>query len=142
MRCSLSRRRLVVALAVLACPAPALAQDPRASEAQRAAREWLAFTDVIDGPASWRRAGQKFRDAVPLEKWSKALKAEREPRGKTDQRTVLSSQFSRQIQGYEEGDYAVIQFRTAFANRPSSQESVTLQREPDGVWRVVGYYIR
>jgi hypothetical protein len=136
------RRGFVVALAVLALAAPALAQDPRASEAQRAAREWLAYTDVIDGPASWQRAGQKFRDAVPLEDWTKALKEQREPRGKTEQRTMLSSEFPRQIPGYEEGDYALIRFRTAFANRPQSEESLTLQREPDGVWRVVGYYIR
>ena len=142
MRCSLSRRRFVGAIAVLALAAPALAQDPRASEAQRAAREWLAYTDAIDAAASWQRAGQKFRNAVPIAQWTKALKEQREPRGKTIQRTILASQFPRQIPGYEEGDYALIRFRTAFANRPSSEESLTLQRESDGVWRVVGYFIR
>jgi hypothetical protein len=142
VRRSLSRRRFVGVLAVLTLAAPALAQDPRASEAQRAAREWLAYTDAVDAPGSWQRAGQKFRTAVPLDEWTKALKKEREPRGKTEQRTMLSTELRRDIPGYEEGDYALIRFRTAFANSLTSNESLTLQREPDGVWRVVGYFIR
>jgi hypothetical protein len=142
---SRGRRRFAAALAVLAVLAlapPALAQDPRASEAQNAARAWLAYTDALDGPGSWQRAGGKFRDAMPVDRWTDALTKQREPRGKAERRTIVSTQFPRQIPGFEPGDYALVVLRTDFAKRPDSEESVTLQREADGVWRVVGYYIR
>ena len=140
---SASRRRALAAIALVALVAtPLHAQDPRASSAQRAAREWLAYTDALDAPASWQRAGKKFQNAVAVDKWTEALTQERGPRGKTEQRTVLSTEFPRQIPGFDEGDYALVIFRTAFEKRIESEESLTLEREPDGVWRVVGYYIR
>ncbi len=33
-------------------------------------------------------------------------------------------------------------FRAEFANRADVVETLTLEREPDGVWRVVGYLMR
>jgi hypothetical protein len=141
-RVSTSRRHFVAALAGLAVATLAIAQDPKASAAQRAAREWLAYSDALDGAASWERAGTKFKDAMPVDRWTEALHKQREPRGKTERRTVMSTEFPRQIPGHEEGDYALIVFRTVFEKRADSEESLTLQREGDGVWRVVGYYIR
>jgi hypothetical protein len=32
-------------------------------------------------------------------------------------------------------------FRTSFAKHTEGQETLTLEREPDGVWRVIGYSI-
>ena len=40
------------------------------------------------------------------------------------------------------GDYAVIVFRTAFEKKVSVAETLTMEREPDGKWRVIGYSIR
>jgi hypothetical protein len=134
------RRRFIAALA-LAAAAPALAQDPAASAAQSAAREWLALTDALDGKTAWERAAAKFRSSMAIDVWSAALRKERGPRGATARRAVMHTDFRREIPGYPPGDYALVVFRTAFANA-ESQESVTLEREPDGVWRVVGYLIR
>jgi Protein of unknown function (DUF4019) len=33
-------------------------------------------------------------------------------------------------------------FRTAFEKKTDAAETVTLEREPDGKWRVIGYTIR
>ena len=41
-----------------------------------------------------------------------------------------------------EGEYASLVFRTSFANQADARETVTLERESDGAWRVVGYFIR
>jgi hypothetical protein len=43
----------------------AVAQDPKATAAQGAAREWLALADRADAQASWNAAGKKFQATVP-----------------------------------------------------------------------------
>jgi len=141
-----SRRRLLATLTAVAgsvaCTRIATAQDPRASIAQKAAREWLALADRQDHAAMHKAAGAKFRSAITPEKWAEASKAARDPLGPTLQRTLISTAFEKQFPGVPEGNYALLQFRTAFAKRPDSRETVTLEREPDGQWRVIGYFIR
>jgi hypothetical protein len=44
--------------------------------------------------------------------------------------------------GAPEGEYALIVYRTAYGNRVDTRETVTLERETDGTWRVIGYFIR
>jgi hypothetical protein len=41
-----------------------------------------------------------------------------------------------------EGDYALVGYVTNFAKRPEGHETVTLEHEADGTWRVVGYFVR
>jgi uncharacterized protein DUF4019 len=142
---SVDRRRRAwlgaVALAALVVGArPARAQDPRAGEAQNAAREWLALTDRLEGAASWKAAGAKFQGASPVDHWSNALKQVRGPLGALSTRAVDSTRFAKAIPGFPDGDYAIVNFRTSFANKAAARETVTLEREGDA-WRVVGYFI-
>ena len=139
-RRSASRRRFVAALA-FAAAMPSLAQDPNASIVQRAARDWLAYTDTLDSKTAWDRAAAKFRSSMTVNAWSDALRRERTARGKPERRTLVHTEFRRDVPGYPDGDYALVVFRTVFAN-VEGQESVTLEREPDGIWRVAGYVIR
>jgi hypothetical protein len=41
-----------------------------------------------------------------------------------------------------DGEYAQIVFRTIFASKPDGSEQVSLEREADGQWRVIGYFPR
>jgi hypothetical protein len=132
--------RVLGAAAIIALASPALAQDPRSALAQSAARDWLALTDRLDGAASWKAAGAKFRNAIPAEDWTAALKQVREPLGALTTRAVDSTRFEKSFPGLPDGDYAIIVFRTSFANKASARETVTLERE-GGSWRVVGYLI-
>jgi hypothetical protein len=120
----------------------ASAQDPRAAEVQRAAREWLELTDRFDGIGSREAAGKRFKAAMTADQWSLALRRERSPLGKLEQRTLLQTLFEKSFDGLPEGDYALVSFRSAFANRPDARETVTLEREADGRWRVIGYFLR
>ena len=137
------RRRVLVGLlgAVALAATPARAQDPRASVVAATAREWLALVDRGDARAARERAGLKFRDAAPEDRWAKALAAQRGPRGAVVQRTLASTRFERSFPGAPEGEYAVLAFRTAFEKQGGGTETVTLEREADGIWRVVGYTI-
>jgi hypothetical protein len=46
------------------------------------------------------------------------------------------------LPGAPDGQYVVIQFETSFENKHNAVETVTPMLEPNGQWRVSGYYIR
>ena len=137
------RRGALVALLLwaFACAAPALAQDPRVSAAQAAARDWLVLTDAGNATASYGAAGEKYRTVLTADQWTKALASVRTPLGAVAQRTFANGQIGKP-QGAPDGEYAMVVFRTAFANKTDTAETLTLEREPDGKWRVIGYSIR
>ena len=141
----MTRRRalLVVAAGGLAAAGigPARAQDPRATTAQKEARSWLALTDHGDAAASWRAAGKKFQNAITADRWADSLKQVRPPLGELVERTLLSTQFTKQIPGAPDGDYALLEIRASFAKKTDSRETVTLEHEANDAWRVIGYFI-
>ena len=140
-----ARRRRVLAAAaavVLGLFFPsASAQDPRASAAQNAARAWLAITDRQDAARSYAAAGARFREAMTAERWAAALKKVREPLGTLERRTVVGTRFEKAVKGFPPGDYVVMQFRSTFAKRTITLETVTLERDASGTWRVIGYVL-
>lgn len=121
-------------------PWPAHAQDPRASVAQSAARDWLKRVDALDAAGSRSAAGAKFREAMDDEQWRSALTKVRAPLGQLDTRTVEGTRFASSLPGFPPGDYAVVVFRATFAKAAPRRETVTLERDGD-TWRVVGYVI-
>lgn len=139
------RRRAVVAmlaaLAALSIAPAALAQNPRAVQAQEVAREWLALADRQDADATHRAAGAKFREALTAERWREALKRVRGPLGETVQRTVMSTKLTRTLPGQPDGDYALVAFRTSWTGKSVGREFVSLAYE-DGRWWVIGYVIQ
>jgi len=144
MKADLSRRAFLAALAcAIAAPGVALAQDPRASEAQKVARDWLALADKLDGAGTWKAAGQRFQATITEERWAMLLRRERERRGTVIQRTAERTSFRSEAPSLPAGgSYAMILFRTEFANEPNGAEDVTLEQGPDSTWRVIGYVIR
>ena len=137
------RRGFLLPLVALAIAAalPARAQDARSTEAQDAARAWLALADDNDADAAYAAAGDKFRRQVPQAQWTKALADTRTPLGKNLRRTVVSTQFVDRIKVFGKGDYAVMIFRSSFANRDFAQEQVTVEKTAKG-WQVIGYFFR
>jgi hypothetical protein len=138
-------RALLVVLAYCLCSigiGSALAQDPRGTIAQKEARSWLELTDRGDTLASWSAAGKQFQNAISADKWADSLKQVRPPLGALVERTMLSTQFTTSFPGAPDGDYVLVLFRSSFANKIDSRETVTLEHEADGTWRVIGYLIR
>ena len=145
MRSGLDRARRR-ALRLLACavlvPTSVRAQDPRAAAAQRAAREWLALIDKFDAEASWKAAGERFQNGMPPARWIEIVKRERQPRGALVQRAVAGTGFGNAGPDLPEGgSYAVVRFRSTFADGPASEE-ITLEVDPDYAWRVIRYVIQ
>ncbi len=137
------RLALVLFGLVMLATSAARAQDPRATSAQQSARAFLALTDRDDGKASWQAAGKQFQTAITDARWASALHDARVPLGAVVERGALSTNFMKTFPGATaEGDYAIVIYRTAFANRTDARETLTLERETDGTWRVVGYFIQ
>ena len=135
-------RYAVLAVALASWAPPAFAQDPAATTVQSIARDWLALTDRGDGAASWDAAARQFKNAIARDRWAEALQKTRDPIGALERRTVLSTTFATTFPGAPDGNYAIVLFRTSFAKKTDAAETVTLEREADDAWRVVGYFIR
>ena len=121
---------------------PSWAAEEAEAAAQTAAESWLKLVDAGDYQASWEQAAKMFKGAVTQKQWIQTAKAARAPLGKLLSRKVKSRHYTETLPGAPDGKYVVIQFDTAFEHKASAVETVTPMLDPDGVWRVSGYYIR
>jgi hypothetical protein len=122
---------------------PALRADEAAEKAAKsAAMTWLGLVDQGNYAASWDSAAAYFRNAVSREQWLQSMKGARQPLGALQSRKLLSARFTTALPGAPDGRYVVIQYATTFENKASAVETVTPMQDPDGQWRVSGYFIK
>lgn len=107
-----------------------------------AATGWLALVDAGDYADSWTEAAEYFRKAVTQEQWIDAMEAVRQPLGDRVSRELKSAELASTLPGAPDGEYVVIQFTTRFEHKASAVETVTPMKDPDGAWRVSGYFIK
>ena len=110
-------------------------------DALNAAVEWLALIDASDYGSSWDEASQLSKKSVTKEMWVQSIRAVRSAMGDLISRSVQSAQYATSLPGAPDGEYFVIQFLARFANKKLAIETVTPMKDPDGRWRVSGYYI-
>ena len=111
-------------------------------EALKAAEEWLILIDNNDYSASWDNAAALFKQAITKEQWAESFKALRPAMGDLISRNLKSATYTNSLPGAPDGEYVVIQFSSRFTNKKSAIETVTPMKDPDGKWRVSGYYIK
>lgn len=111
-------------------------------KAVKAAESWLGLVDAGEYAKSWDQSSELFRNAITKEKWEQSLHAARRPFGALVSRKVKSTQYATALPGAPDGEYVVIQFTTTFENKKSAVETITPMKDPDGRWRVSGYYIK
>ena len=129
---------VMVCLAVVA--GASWAQEPEIA-AQTAADAWLELVDNEQYEESWEQAAELFKGAVTQEAWRQAASGARKPLGALVSRKLKSRTYIKQLPGAPDGQYVVIQFEAVFENKASAVETVTPMLDPDGTWRVSGYYI-
>lgn len=64
------------------------------------------------------------------------------PVGKVRSRSFLGAVYETEIPGAPDGKYIVIRYRATVEHKESTVETVTPMLEKDGMWRVLGYFIR
>jgi hypothetical protein len=97
--------------------------------------------DAADYTATWRTASDAFKMAVSSDAWSQAAQAVRSPLGQLKTRTERSATFTRTLPGAPDGEYVVLQFVTVFEMKSHAIETITAKHEPDGIWKIAGYFI-
>jgi hypothetical protein len=137
--------RLLLAFAGLASGLAALAADPKtaltAESASKLALGWIAHVDASEYAQSWKEASVRFKASVTEEKWVAAMNQVRQPLGNVGAREFAEGTFANELPRAPKGEYWVVKYRTNFEG-VSANEVVTLTADPDGAWRVVGYFIR
>ena len=112
------------------------------SAAQKSAEEWLALIDIGSFAESWKTAAGYFQTAVSQDQWEHTIVAVRKPLGDMVSRKFKSAQYTKSVPGAPDGEYVILQFDTSFANKKEAVETVTPMLNPDGKWKVSGYYIK
>lgn len=128
-------------LVLLGFSTPANGSDA-VTEAQVAAKSWLALTDSAKYGQSWDDAASFFKRAVTKADWEKSIRGVRSPLGAMKARKVKSATFTRTLPGAPDGEYVVIQFESQFENKAAAIETVTPMHDKDGAWRVSGYFLK
>lgn len=109
--------------------------------ARVAAGEWLLLLDGGDHAATWQSAAGMFQSALSVEAWTQAATGVRAPLGGVQSRSEKALTLANSLPGVPEGRYAVLQFDTAFANKGTAVETLTLALDGEQ-WKVAGYFVR
>ena len=110
--------------------------------ARNVVNSWLRLVDNKKYSESWVQAAQLFKKGVIKKNWESKIKAAREPLGSVVSRKELSFKSLDSVPGAPDGEYIVFRFKTSFKNKKKAIETITPMKDPDGKWRVSGYYIR
>ena len=123
-------------------PVAYAASDPASDKASADfAQAWAKLLDDQQWAENWKSAGSFFRSQIDEAKWAAMVQPLRQKLGAVSSRSVKGVQSARTLPGVPDGDYKIIQFNTAFANKADAVETVILARE-GGDWKVEGYFIR
>ena len=138
---------LILALLLACSPARAIAdgtEDATKKDATAAMLPWLGEIDAGDYAKSWSDSAQFFHSAITSDKWVAACNEVRTPLGKSISRQLASALLRTVAAGGQlpAGTDVIAQFDSSFENLKAARETVSFQKESDGVWRAVGYFIK
>lgn len=126
----------------IAVGARARAADKPEDAAQAAAESWLKVLDAADYNGSWDRAAKILKGTIKQADWTEIAGGARTPLGKVVSRKLKSREYKETLPGAPDGKYVIILYDTVFEHKASAVETVVPMVDPDGVWRVSGYFIR
>lgn len=136
---------VAIALGAALIAALASAQSQEEVDTRPATAAALAWLEVVDSQrygVAWDAAAPVLQGAIERTRWEVTIQDARNPLGAVHGRKLRSANYARNLPNAPEGEYVVIEYATAFANRPQSMETVTPMKQPDGKWKVAGYFIR
>lgn len=140
------RLRVFMIAAVLAASFAAVrglrAEDQPATQAQKAAEQWLALVDAGKYGESWDEAAQMLKTTVSRKDWVSTVKEKRAALGKVASRKLTKTDALKNIPGLPPGEYFGLQFRSSFEKLPAATEVVVPTLEKDGKWRVSEYVVQ
>jgi hypothetical protein len=145
-------RRIILMAAVIvavagmaaALSAQQVSADPHTAEEQAAERQALGFLGYLDNGRfadSYAYTGMLIRSQLDREVFASQVEKARTGTGALQARELIDAGYSTTVPGAPEGQYVVLHYRSSFANRPDTVETLTLAMAK-GYWRVDGWYIK
>jgi hypothetical protein len=115
-------------------------EKPKEKEelAIQAAESWLSLVDEEKYPESWEGLAGLFKKDIKKEEWINDLNRFRKPLGKLVGRKLQHESSSSEA---SVGEYLIFQYETSFENKKSVVEAVSVIKDNDGNWRILGYSI-
>ena len=110
--------------------------------AQLAADLWLTQIDTAKYLEAWKGFSPFFQERMTFEKWQQQIQSARSIFGNLITRKLQSSNFATTMPGAPDGNYAIIQYDTAFEKKKNAIETITLLHGKDNKWGLTGYYIK
>ena len=143
---------LAIGIAGVAALLPVRAADPQPAATATdnpAVQTMLAWLKVIDDGKytdAWNDGSKMLKGHITAERFAAALTSARTPLGACKSRTLAISQQLDKIPSPTggaaiKGTFVIAQFRTTMEKSGSMIETVTFEKESDGVWRAAGYFI-
>ena len=117
-------------------------QEETINAAKNSAESWLAMVDAGGYRASWERTGKYFKNQMSEEQWQAALRSARSALGSLKIRNLKDTTTTTSLPAAPDGNYVALQFDATFWNEQKVVETVTVIQEPNGIWAIVGYFIR
>ena len=107
------------------------------------ANNWLTKVDNGKYLDSWDSSAKYFQNQIQKDRWAAALTASRLPLGKLiSKRKLNSSDYNTELPGAPDGKYYTLTFDVSYENKKSATETITLIQNENGLWKVVGFYIK
>lgn len=107
-----------------------------------AASDWLSLVDAGRFDASWQNASEVFQTGVSLPVWASSAERLKSLFGGPLNRRLASATVEENPAGSPDGDYLILRYDSAFTNKQSAIETLSLVEEAPGVWSVAGYWIK
>lgn len=137
-------KKIFILLSVLMIGGVSLAysQEGLEAEAVRAADDWLRLLDQKEYRQCWKKSAAFLREQVSEEEWMKGMQSIDQMLGVAENRALRTSSYFRALPNAPIGEYVVIVYDVNLKNGQKAVETVTPMKDPDGQWRVSGYYIK
>jgi len=128
---------LILGLAVSLFAAPVFSEETEDKEAASTfVLDWLSLVDNGSYLQTWEYLSDIFKSALTKDRWVDDLNDNRKPLGKLikreQQHVTASSDAS-------VGDYLIFQYQSSFEKKTSANETVSVIKDRDGNWKILGY---
>lgn len=112
------------------------------NQATKVVDAWVKLIDQGNYDEAWDQTGPQFKKIVSKDNWVKWVAAYCRALGPVSTRILEKASYTGKIPSLPPGQYVLFKYATSFKNKPNSHEEITAQKEDDGVWRSLGYYVR
>jgi hypothetical protein len=106
-----------------------------------AGEAWLSLVDKGEYESSWTAGALTFQLTISKKEWSTSLAAQRKSLGNVVSRTLVEQRVAENPRKLPAGEYMVNVYKTSFSNRPEAVEVMTLQKQNNGSWKVLTYFV-